>query len=293
MSRTPSRSSAVRESGQRLGQLGRARSRLRQPRSPTSGRPCILRTPPRPPRCIPVAAGARLEALRRVGGGSRGCPARLFVIERLADSGRRGAVWESTSNNTRAIHGGDRLRATDRRRDSASRLVPPAGSPPTPATRSMRVPSSSIKPSALRGCVRAPLREPRATRGTRRPARPGAAPTRSPATSPRLGRSPRPRHRDRCLTASRGGRCRPGTRPRPGVAHAQVAAIEGVLHHEETRRFPGRQLRQIEPVRRGRFLSRMKFIDEPGEGASPTLSALRAYREHRAARDRPERIERV
>ena len=33
----------------------------------------------------------------------------------------------------------------------------------------------------------------------------------------------------------------------------------------------------------GPFLSRMKFVDEKGEGASPTLSALRAYREHRAA----------
>ena len=32
----------------------------------------------------------------------------------------------------------------------------------------------------------------------------------------------------------------------------------------------------------GPFLSRMKFVDEQGEGASPTLSALRAYREHRA-----------
>ena len=31
------------------------------------------------------------------------------------------------------------------------------------------------------------------------------------------------------------------------------------------------------------FLARMKFVDEQGEGASPTLSALRAYREHRAA----------
>ncbi len=27
----------------------------------------------------------------------------------------------------------------------------------------------------------------------------------------------------------------------------------------------------------------MKFVDEQGEGASPTLAALRAYREHRAA----------
>ena len=37
------------------------------------------------------------------------------------------------------------------------------------------------------------------------------------------------------------------------------------------------------------FLSRMKFVDEQGEGASPTLAALRAYREHRAAgrRGRP------
>ena len=33
----------------------------------------------------------------------------------------------------------------------------------------------------------------------------------------------------------------------------------------------------------GPFLSRMKFVDEQGERASPTLSALRAYREHRAA----------
>ena len=31
------------------------------------------------------------------------------------------------------------------------------------------------------------------------------------------------------------------------------------------------------------FLSRMRFVDEQGEGASPTLSALRAHREHRAA----------
>ena len=31
------------------------------------------------------------------------------------------------------------------------------------------------------------------------------------------------------------------------------------------------------------FLSRMRFVDEQGEGASPTLSARRAYREHRAA----------
>ena len=31
----------------------------------------------------------------------------------------------------------------------------------------------------------------------------------------------------------------------------------------------------------GPFLSTMKFVDEQGEGASPTLSALRAYREHR------------
>ena len=33
----------------------------------------------------------------------------------------------------------------------------------------------------------------------------------------------------------------------------------------------------------GPFLSRMKFVDEQGEGTSSTLSALRAYREHRAA----------
>ena len=33
----------------------------------------------------------------------------------------------------------------------------------------------------------------------------------------------------------------------------------------------------------GPFLSRMKFVDEQAEGTSPTLSALRAYREHRAA----------
>ena len=31
------------------------------------------------------------------------------------------------------------------------------------------------------------------------------------------------------------------------------------------------------------FLSRMKFVDEQGEGVSPTLSALRVYRDHRAA----------
>ena len=30
-------------------------------------------------------------------------------------------------------------------------------------------------------------------------------------------------------------------------------------------------------------LSRMKFVDEQGEGTSPTLAALRVYREHRAA----------
>ena len=31
------------------------------------------------------------------------------------------------------------------------------------------------------------------------------------------------------------------------------------------------------------FLARMKFVDEQGEGTSPTLGALRVYREHRAA----------
>ena len=31
------------------------------------------------------------------------------------------------------------------------------------------------------------------------------------------------------------------------------------------------------------FLSRMKFVDEQGGGTSPTLAALRVYREHRAA----------
>ena len=31
------------------------------------------------------------------------------------------------------------------------------------------------------------------------------------------------------------------------------------------------------------FLTRMKFVDEQGEGTSPTLSALRVYREHRGA----------
>ena len=54
------------------------------------------------------------------------------------------------------------------------------------------------------------------------------------------------------------------------------------------------------------FLARMKFVDEQGEGTSPTLSALRVYREHRAAgrrsvppyqdvvgaRDLPDRIRR-
>ena len=33
----------------------------------------------------------------------------------------------------------------------------------------------------------------------------------------------------------------------------------------------------------GPFLSRMKFVDEQGEGTSPTLAALPSYREHRAA----------
>ena len=85
-------------------------------------------------------------------------------------------------------------------------------------------PSSSTKASVLRGCVRAPPRAPRAGRGVRPPAagadavrdplsasgspgpaRPGAAPTRSPAATPRPSRPPRPRRRGRSLTASRGG----------------------------------------------------------------------------------------
>ena len=35
------------------------------------------------------------------------------------------------------------------------------------------------------------------------------------------------------------------------VAHAQVAAVEGVLHREEARPFPGRQLRHPDPVLAG------------------------------------------
>ena len=110
----------------------------------------------------------------------------------------------------------------------------------TVTARAAMRPSTVIMPSVLRGCVRAPPHAPRAGRGVRPPAagadavrgprsasgspgpvRPGAAPTRRPAASPRPGRPPRPRRRGRCLTAS-SRRAMPaqGTRPRPGVAHA-------------------------------------------------------------------------
>ena len=86
-------------------------------------------------------------------------------------------------------------------------------------------PSSSVMPSVLRGCVRAPPRAPRAGRGVRPPAagadavrgpRFGVRFTRGrrgPVQSRRKSRQParrplppaRPRRRGRCLTASRGG----------------------------------------------------------------------------------------
>ena len=86
-------------------------------------------------------------------------------------------------------------------------------------------PSSSVMPSVLRGCVRAPPRAPRAGRGVRPPAAgadavrgprfgvrftgAGAGPVQSRRESRQPARRPlppaRPRRRGRCLTASRGG----------------------------------------------------------------------------------------
>ena len=60
------------------------------------------------------------------------------------------------------------------------------------------------------------VRGPRSASGSPAPARPGAEPTRRPAASPPLAPPPRPRRRDRCLTASPGGRCPPRGPHGPG-----------------------------------------------------------------------------
>ena len=52
-------------------------------------------------------------------------------------------------------------------------------------------------------------------------------------------------------------------------------------HFEETARRHGRLIRFAAP-----FLARMKFVDEQGTGASPTLAALQVYCEYRAAGQR-------
>ena len=52
--------------------------------------------------------------------------------------------------------------------------------------------------------------------------------------------------------------------PRSGVTHAQVAAVESVLHREEARPFPGRQLRHSDPVLAGEHAAvvRLHVADE-------------------------------
>ena len=157
-------------------------------------------------------------------------------------------------------------RGRDGARSSLKAISAVTGSPDCGGRRQSRAaavswrlfPSSSIMPSGVCGCVRAPPRAPRAAQGARRPggdagavrdlrwasgspgpARPGAALTRSLAASLRPARPPRPRRRGRCPTAL-GGRC-PPTDPPTARGRPHVGSSHRGRHREEARPLPGRQ----------------------------------------------------
>ena len=131
---------------------------------------------------------------------------------------------------------------------------------------------------------------------------------RDPSASDRRGTRFAPRTlRGPARTARRAGRT-----PRTGPKFCEVAGLDLIAHLEEQRALPApavrhavipderlqRRRREIERCigrdtaapRRAAvavgppFLSGMKFVDEQGEGASPTLSALRARRTGSARR---------
>ena len=66
-----------------------------------------------------------------------------------------------------------------------------------------------------------------------------------------------------------------------GVTHAQVAAVESVLHREEARPFPGRQLRHPDPVLAGEHAAvvRLHVADDGQAAAVP--DAVQGAVEHR------------
>ena len=72
-----------------------------------------------------------------------------------------------------------------------------------------------------------------------------------------------------------------GARPRSGVTHAQVAAVESVLHREEARPFPGRQLRHPDPVLAGEHAAVVRLhVADDGQAAAMPNAVQRAV-EHR------------
>ena len=107
-----------------------------------------------------------------------------------------------------------------RRRDHAVR---PSRLRSSTASRTARL---ALRASAL-AAMQVPFETGDRGAGSPGPARPGAAPTRSPAATPRPGGPSRPRRRGRCLTASRDGRCPPKDpprgrgRPRVGSSHRE------------------------------------------------------------------------
>ena len=125
------------------------------------------------------------------------------------------------------------------------------------------------------GCI--PEGWPGSASGSPWPARPGAAPTQSPAATPAArsaaGARPMPDG------ISRRAMPAPGPAPGPRGAHAQVAAVEGVLHREEARPFPGRQLRHPDPVPAGEHAAVVRLhVADDGKAAAVPDAVQRAIR---------------
>ncbi len=63
----------------------------------------------------------------------------------------------------------------------------------------------------------------------------------------------------------------------PGVAHAQVPTVEGVLHREEARPFPGRQLRHPDPALAGKHAAVVRLhVADDGQAGAVTDAVQRA-----------------
>ena len=200
-----------------------------------------------------LAGSGRGRADARAAGGA------AVVLERLAD---RGAGV---------------LRAASR---PASRLVQrPAPTDPTSPMRPLVV-DHAVRPSRLRSSTasRTARRARRASPRSRcrcrsRPAigvrftgarasrcradaKPGSQPGSQPAARSAASTAASRPMPDGHLEADD---ARPGARPQPGVTHAQVAAVESVLHCEEARPFPGRQLRHSDPVFAGEHAAMVRL----------------------------------